>query len=100
MKQSGIELDQIRGRREEIFRLASTHGVKNVRVFGSVARGDAGPASDIDVLVDVEDNRSMFDLGGFQIDLQDLLGASVGVVTERSLHWYIRDRVLKEAVWI
>jgi len=97
MRNQGINIEQIRLKRDDILRLASEYGLRNIRVFGSVARGEAGPSSDIDVLVDVDENRSLLDLGGFQMDLQDLLGASVGVVTEQSLHWYIRDRVLGEA---
>lgn len=85
-------------RREEIFRLAARHGVVNVRVFGSVARGDARPDSDVDLLVQVGENPSPFFPGGFLADLEELLGCKVEVVTENGLHWYIRDRVLKEAV--
>jgi len=69
-----------------------------IRVFGSIARGEAGPDSDIDLLVELEPGRSLLDLGGLLMDLQDLLGHRVELVTEGSLHWYIRDRVLKEAV--
>jgi hypothetical protein len=83
--------------REEILRLASRRGARNVRVFGSVARGEAGADSDIDFLVDLEPGRSLFDLGGLLMDLQQLLGRDIDVVTEKALHWYIRDRVLKEA---
>jgi len=85
-------------KREEILRLAALHGARNVRIFGSVARGDAGPDSDLDVLVDMEPGRSLFDLGAFLMDLQDLLGCKVDVVTEKGLHWYVRPRVLEEAV--
>jgi len=88
----------IRDKREEILRIAAEHGATNVRVFGSFARGAAGPESDIDVLVDMEPGRSLFDLGGLLMDLQDMLGRRVDIVTESALHWYIKDRVLKEAV--
>jgi predicted nucleotidyltransferase len=88
----------LREHRDEILRLAATHGVQNVRIFGSTARGEAGGASDVDVLIDLEPGRSLFDVGAFQMDLQDLLGCRVDVVTEKGLHWYIRDRVLKDAV--
>ncbi len=84
--------------REDILRLAARHGAYNVRIFGSAARGEAGPESDIDVLVDLEQGRSLFDLGGLLMDLRDLLGCSVHLMTGGSLHWYIRDKVLKEAV--
>ena len=85
-------------KRDEILRIAARHGAKKIRVFGSVARGDADAASDVDVLVDMEPGRSLLDMGGLLMDLQDLLGCSVDVVTERGLRPRIRDRVLKEAV--
>jgi predicted nucleotidyltransferase len=84
-------------KRSEILQAAAKRGAYNVRVFGSVARGEAGSESDIDLLVDLEPNRSLFDLGGLLADLEDLLGCHVDVVTEKGLHWYIRDRVLLEA---
>jgi hypothetical protein len=90
--------DGLRARRAEILRLAAAHGARNVRVFGSVARGEADAASDVDFLVDLEPGRSVFDLGGLLMDLQDLLGREVDVVTERGLRDRIRDRVLREAV--
>jgi len=85
-------------KRAMILKLAAKHGAYNVRVFGSVSRGDAGPQSDLDILVDLEPGRSLMDLGGLLMDLQDLLGRKVDVLTEKALHWYIRDKVLKEAV--
>jgi uncharacterized protein len=88
----------VRTNRHEILAVAARHGALNVRIFGSVARGEAGDQSDVDVLVDMVPGRSLFDLGGLLMDLQELLGRRVDVVTEEGLHWYIRDRVLKEAV--
>jgi uncharacterized protein len=85
-------------KREDILRVASKRGAYNVRVFGSVARGEADSKSDIDLLVDLEPGRSLFDLGGLLMDLQDLLGQNVDVVMERGLRERIRERVLKEAV--
>ena len=85
-------------RREEILAIAAQHGASNVRVFGSAARGEAGPESDIDLLVEFDLDRSLFDHVALIHDLEDLLGRKVDVVTENSLHWYIRDRVLREAV--
>ncbi len=85
-------------KRATILKLAAKHGARNVRVFGSVSRGEAGSQSDIDILVDLEPGRSLMDLGGLLMDLEDLLGRKVDVVTEKGLHWYIRDKVLKEAV--
>lgn len=84
--------------RDQIFALAAKHGAFNVRVFGSVARGDATLASDIDFLVDLEDGRSLFDLGGLLMDLQKLLGRNVDVVTTAGLRPRIKEYVLKEAV--
>lgn len=93
-----MKLDQVlRERREEILRIAAKHGARNVRVFGSAARGEAGGESDIDFLVDMEPGRSLFDLGGLQTDLKNLLGCEVDVVTEGGLYWLLRRRILKEA---
>jgi uncharacterized protein len=75
-------LDDLRARREEILEIASRHGVSNIRVFGSVARGEAEDSSDIDLLVDVENGRSLLDLGAFYMDLRDLLGYEIDVGTE------------------
>lgn len=88
----------VRGKRREIMDLARLHGARRIRVFGSVARGEATPDSDIDFLVDMEPGRSLFDMGGLLMDLQKLLGCRVDVVTESGLQARIRDRVLREAV--
>jgi len=88
----------IHEKRDEILRLAAKHGAYNVRVFGSAARGEAGPDSDLDFLVSVGPQRSPFFPGGLLADLEDLLGCRVDIVTEKGLHWYIRERVLQEAV--
>ena len=85
-------------KREEIKKLAANYGAHNVRLFGSVARGEAHSDSDIDVLVDLEPDRSLFDLGGLLMELQDLLGCKVDVVTEHGLRPRIRERVLRDAV--
>lgn len=84
--------------RDQILRIAAKHGAHNVRVFGSVARTQARSGSDLDLLVDVGPNRTPFFPGGLKADLEDLLGCEVDIVTEGGLHWYIRDRVLREAV--
>jgi predicted nucleotidyltransferase len=84
-------------KRDAILALAAKHGARNVRVFGSVAEGSADEASDVDFLVEMEPGRSLLDLGGLLMDLQDLLGRKVDVVTEPALHWYIRDKVVREA---
>jgi len=87
----------IQDKKEQILALAAKHGALNVRVFGSVANGTANQESDIDFLVDLEQDRSLFDLGGLLMDLQQLLNRNVDVVTENGLHWYIKDRILSEA---
>ena len=88
----------LKNKKTEIFRLAQVHGARNVRVFGSVARGEANPSSDVDFLVQFEQGRSLFDRIGLMQDLEELLGRRVDVVTDKNLHWYIRSRVLEEAV--
>ncbi len=85
-------------KRQEVLAIAARHGARNVRVFGSVARGDARPDSDVDLLVEMEPGRSLMDMGGLLMDLQDLLGRDVDVTDPQGLHWYIRDRVLAEAI--
>jgi predicted nucleotidyltransferase len=85
-------------KREDIITAAQKHGAQNVRVFGSAARGDDHPDSDVDFLVDMEPGRSLLDMGGLLMELRELLGRDVDVVTERGLKPRIRDRVLKEAV--
>jgi predicted nucleotidyltransferase len=93
-----MDIDKLlQEKREEILRVAAQRGAYNVRVFGSVARGEASPDSDVDFLVELKPGRSLLDLGGLLMDLQDLLGHKVDVVTEPALHRRIRDRVLAEA---
>ena len=87
-------------KREDILRVAADHGASNVRVFGSVARGDDDTASDVDFLVDMEAGRTLLDRAALLVALEDLLGRRVDVATERSLKDRIRDRVLREAVTI
>jgi predicted nucleotidyltransferase len=84
-------------RRDEILRLAARHGARSLRVFGSVARGEATQNSDLDLLVAWEQGRSLLDHAGLVQDLQELLGVKVHLGTEKSLHWYVRDRILQEA---
>ena len=84
--------------RDAILSAASRNGVRNVRVFGSVARGDEKPDSDIDLLIDLEPGRTLFDHGGFLMDVRDLLNREVDVVTENGLRKRIREQVLDEAV--
>lgn len=93
-----VTLDTLRvERREEILRLAARRGARSLRVFGSVARNEANENSDLDLLVVWEPGRSLMDHAGLVQDLQDLLGVKVHVGTEKSLHWYVRGRILGEA---
>jgi len=87
----------VQGKKEQVLELAARHGASNVRIFGSVANGTAEEESDIDFLVDLEKGRSLFDLGGLLMDLQQLFDCKVDVVTENGLHWYIKERILSEA---
>ena len=84
--------------REKILKIAANYGAYNVRVFGSVARGEETPQSDIDFLVDMQPGRSLLDLGGLLYDLQELLQTDVDVVTENGLRPRIKEGILKEAV--
>ena len=94
-----VTLDTLRReKRAEILHLAQLHGCHNVRVFGSVATGESRSDSDVDFLVDMESGRTIFDLAGFLGDVRDLLGTPVDVVESHSIHPFIRDRVLSEAV--
>lgn len=90
--------DLLRSKRQEVLRVAARYGARNVRIFGSAARGDASPSSDVDFLIEMEEGRSLLDLVGLWQDLEELLGCKVDVVEQEGLHWYIRDKVLKEAV--
>ena len=91
-------VDLVHAQREQILRLARRHGVTGVRVFGSMARGDAGPESDVDLLVEVGADPSPWFPGGLVAELEALLGRRVQVVTERGLDELLRERVLDEAI--
>lgn len=90
--------DLLKSYRQEILRIAAEYGAYNIRIFGSVARNEADSNSDVDFLVELEPGRSLFDLGGLLMDLQNLLGCPVDVVTEKGLKKRIREQVLKEAI--
>ncbi|WP_059105759.1 nucleotidyltransferase family protein [Shouchella shacheensis] len=85
-------------KRHIILKVAKEHGIYNVRVFGSVARSEDGSASDLNLLVDFEEGRSLFDLIRFKQEVEDLLKINVDVVTENSIHWRIKEDVLNGAI--
>jgi hypothetical protein len=94
-----MTLEELRSsRRESILQIATMRGAKNVRIFGSVARGQSDEMSDIDFLVEMEPGRTLFDLSGLLADLETLLQHPVDVVTEKGLRPRVRERVLAEAV--
>jgi predicted nucleotidyltransferase len=93
-----IQFSDLRQRRDAILSLAAKYGIRRVRVFGSVARGEARPGSDLDVLVDFEPGRSLLDQVGFRQDLEELLGHRVDVVAEGGISPYLKAEVLREAV--
>ena len=94
-----MDLDKLlKEKRQEILEIAARHGACNVRIFGSAARGEADEQSDVDFLIDAGPKRTPFFPGGMVMDLQNLLGRRIDVVTEKGLRSRIRERVLKEAV--
>ena len=88
----------LKAKRDEILQVCAKYGARNVRVFGSVARGEADEQSDIDLLVEFEPNRSLLDHAGLWVELQELLGVKVDVVSAHGLKPRIRQRVLQEAI--
>jgi predicted nucleotidyltransferase len=97
-KPNGSPLVLVSGKREDINRIAAAHGARNIRVFGSVGRGESTGSSDLDLLVEMSENRSLLDLVALGADLEEALGVPVDVVTEKSLSPYLRDGILAEAV--
>jgi predicted nucleotidyltransferase len=93
-----LGIEDIRRQREAILKLGAKYGVGQIRVFGSITRGAAGPASDIDFLVKMDEKRSLLDLAGFWQGLTELLDRPVDIVTERGLHPALAARILAEAV--
>ena len=88
----------LREKREEILRVCARHGARNIRVFGSVARGEADEKSDIDLIIEFEPERSLLDHAALWLELRELLGHEVDVVSERGIKPRIRERVLREAL--
>ncbi|MBM4271728.1 MAG: nucleotidyltransferase family protein [Deltaproteobacteria bacterium] len=88
----------LKEKRGNILEIAARHGARNVRVFGSIARGDADESSDIDLLVDMEPGRSLLDHAALLLELRELMGCRVDIVTERGVKPRIRERILKEAI--
>lgn len=93
-----VTLSEVRAHRAEILELGERFGVRNIRVFGSVARGAATSDSDLDLLVDVDRGHGYLDMAGFALGVEDRLGVFTQVATPKGLKLRIRDRVLREAV--
>ena len=89
---------QLKAKRRQILEVATRHGARDVRIFGSAARGEMKPGSDLDVLVKLDPGRSLLDIIAVKQDLEDLLGCGVDVVTEAGISPYIREQILGEAV--
>jgi len=89
---------ELKRQRDAILVIARKYGASRLRVFGSMARGDESPGSDIDLLVELQPGRTLFDLGGLGAELENLLGARVDVVTESGLEPEVRRRVIAEAI--
>jgi predicted nucleotidyltransferase len=87
----------LKEKRKAVLAIAAKHGAKNLRLFGSVARGDFDSESDIDLLVKMDEGRSLLDLSALTLDLQELLGVKVDVVSEDGLYWLLRRRILKDS---
>jgi uncharacterized protein len=95
--QRSITLAEVRARKPEILRIAARRGVKNIRVFGSVSRGDTTPVSDVDFLVEMEARHGLFDLSGFRLDMEDLLGCRVDVATPGAIDARMKERIYADA---
>ena len=88
----------VKSKRGDILRLAAQHGAREVRIFGSLARGESGPDSDLDLLVRMDAGRSYLDLVALWQDLEELLGRNVDVISDGGVSPYLRDRILAEAI--
>ena len=87
-------------KRKEIMQLASQYGVVSIKLFGSVSKNEHNSESDIDFLVEFEENRTLFDLISLKDELENLLGKSVDLVTKESIHWQLREQIINEAIEI
>ncbi len=92
------DTEMLKAKRDMLLRIAEEHGASEIRLFGSFAKGTAGASSDIDILVSLAADRTLFDLVALKQDLEDLFGRTVHVVTPASLSPYIRDSVIREAI--
>lgn len=90
--------EQLLSKKAAILEISAKHGARNIRIFGSVARGDEGPDSDIDLLIDLDKDRSLLDHAGLLLELMALMNHKVDVVTEKGLHHRHRQRVLSESI--
>ena len=95
-----MKIDELKQKRMEIIRIASGHGAKKVRVFGSLARGESGMHSDVDFLVEMEHGRTLLDIIAIKQDLEEFLQRKVDVITEAAISPYIRHEILNQAVSI
>lgn len=89
---------KLKGNREGILRIAKENGIKNLKLFGSVARSEDGEESDIDLLVSFEEGRSLFDLIRFKQEMEEIMGIKVDVLTENAIHHSIKKKILNEAI--
>lgn len=90
-------LEMLKKNKAEILAIAAKHGASNVRIFGSVIRGEDTEESDVDFLVDMASDRSLFDLVGFQLEIEALVDRKADVLTENGLSRYLKDLILAEA---
>ncbi|HOC70682.1 MAG TPA: nucleotidyltransferase family protein [Candidatus Hydrogenedentes bacterium] len=93
-----VDRETIQAKRREILEIARRYGAHDMRIFGSVARGDQTENSDLDLVVRFDPGRTLFDQGGFLMELQDLLGIKVDVISERGMRARFREHVMKEAI--
>ncbi len=93
-----MNIGEVKAKREDILNIAKKHGAYNIRIFGSVVRGEAKQDSDLDVLIELEPNRSLFDHAALMVELQEIMNCKVDVVTEKGLRARIRENILKEAM--